>query len=100
MSVCDNRKGGREKKACKGENELSLIHILTMMDNVSAKIVCVEKDGETEIPLPAKFGTLSLSGRTEDAAYFTFESFAFPPVLLRFDGERMELSLIHISIWI
>ena len=66
---------------------------LTMMDNVSAKIVCVEKDGETEIPLPAKFGTLSLSGRTEDAAYFTFESFAFPPVLLRFDGERMEIAM-------
>ena len=53
----------------------------------------VEKDGETEIPLPAKFGTLSLSGRTEDAAYFTFESFAFPPVLLRFDGERMEIAM-------
>lgn len=66
---------------------------LTMMDNVSAKIVCVKKDGETEIPLPAKFGTLSLSGRTEDAAYFTFESFAFPPVLLRFDGERMEIAM-------
>lgn len=66
---------------------------LTMMDNVSAKIVCVEKDGEPEIPLPAKFGTLSLSGRTEDAAYFTFESFAFPPVLLRFDGERMEIAM-------
>lgn len=66
---------------------------LTMMDNVSAKIVCVKKDGETEIPLPAKFGTLSLSGRTEDAAYFTFESFAFSPVLLRFDGERMEIAM-------
>lgn len=66
---------------------------LTMMDNVSAKIVCVKKDGETEIPLPAKFGTLSLSGRTEDAAYFTFESFAFPPVLLRFDGEQMEIAM-------
>lgn len=66
---------------------------LTMMDNVSAKLVCVEKDGETEIPLPAKFGALSLSGRTEDATYFTFESFAFPPVLLRFDGERMEIAM-------
>ena len=66
---------------------------LTMMDNVSAKIVCVEKDGETEIPLPAKFGTLSLSGQTGDAVYFTFESFAFPPVLLRFDGEQMEIAM-------
>ena len=66
---------------------------LTMMDNVSAKIVCVEKDEETEISLPAKFGTLSLSGRTEDAANFTFESFAFPPVLLRFDGEQMEIAM-------
>lgn len=66
---------------------------LTMMDNVSAKIVCVEKDEETEISLPAKFGTLSLSGRTEDAVYFTFESFAFPPVLLRFDGEQMEIAM-------
>ena len=66
---------------------------LTMMDNVSAKIACVEKDEETEISLPAKFGTLSLSGRTEDAAYFTFESFAFPSVLLRFDGEQMEIAM-------
>lgn len=66
---------------------------LTMMDNVSAKLVRVEKDGETEIQLPAKFGTLSLSGRTEDAVYFTFESFAFPPVLLRFDGEQMEIAM-------
>lgn len=66
---------------------------LTMMDNVSAKLVRVEKDGETEIQLPAKFGTLSLSGRTEDAVYFTFESFAFPPVLLRFDGEQMEITM-------
>lgn len=66
---------------------------LTMMDNVSAKIACVEKDEETEISLPAKFGTLSLSGRTEDAAYFIFESFAFPSVLLRFDGEQMEIAM-------
>ena len=66
---------------------------LTMMDNVSAKMVHIEKNGETEIPLPTRFGTLALSGRTEDAVYFTFESFAFPPVLLRFDGEKMEIAM-------
>ncbi|MEE0211166.1 MAG: prolyl oligopeptidase family serine peptidase [Negativibacillus sp.] len=66
---------------------------LTMMDNVSAKMVHIEKNGETEIPLPTRFGTLALSGRTEDAVYFTFESFAFPPVLLRFDGEQMEIAM-------
>lgn len=66
---------------------------LTMMDNVSAKMVHIEKNGETEIPLPAKFGNLSLSGQTGDAVYFTFESFAFPPVLLRFDGEKMEIAM-------
>lgn len=66
---------------------------LTMMDNVSAKMVHIEKNGETEIPLPTRFGTLALSGRTEDAVYFTFESFAFPPVLLRFDGENMEIAM-------
>ncbi|MEF2562516.1 MAG: prolyl oligopeptidase family serine peptidase [Negativibacillus sp.] len=66
---------------------------LTMMDNVSAKMVHIEKNGETEIPLPTRFGTLALSGRTENAVYFTFESFAFPPVLLRFDGEKMEIAM-------
>lgn len=66
---------------------------LTMMDNVSAKMVHIEKNGETEIPLPTRFGTLAFSGRTEDAVYFTFESFAFPPVLLRFDGEKMEIAM-------
>lgn len=66
---------------------------LTMMDNVSAKMVHIEKNGETEIPLPTRFGTLAFSGRTEDAVYFTFESFAFPPVLLRFDGEQMEIAM-------
>lgn len=64
---------------------------LTMMDNVSAKVLCLKPDGETEIPLPTRFGTLSRCGRDEDAVYFTFESFAFPPVLLRFDGEKMEI---------
>lgn len=66
---------------------------LTMMDNVSAKMVHIEKNGETEIPLPTRFGTLAFSGRTEDVVYFTFESFAFPPVLLRFDGEKMEIAM-------
>ena len=66
---------------------------LTMMDNVSAKMVHIEKNGETEIPLPTRFGTLAFSGRAEDAVYFTFESFAFPPVLLRFDGEQMEIAM-------
>lgn len=66
---------------------------LTMMDNVSAKMVHIEKNGETEIPLPTWFGTLAFSGRTENAVYFTFESFAFPPVLLRFDGEKMEIAM-------
>ena len=64
---------------------------LTMMDNVSAKVLCLKPDGESEIPLPTRFGTLSRCGRDEDAVYFTFESFAFPPVLLRFDGEKMEI---------
>lgn len=62
---------------------------LTMMDNVSTKIVCLEKDGEREVPLPQKIGTAFLCGKGEGKVFFTYESFAYMPVLLSFDGGEM-----------
>lgn len=64
---------------------------ITMISNVSTKIVCLNRDGEQEVALPEKIGSASLCGKAGDRVFLNFESFAYMPVLLSFDGERMEV---------